>query len=264
MRLSCAISTIALLVLSCNVNAFTISSNSRTGASFQLNFGPAGKTMNGEVDTGFIATELRGAAMKLHTKSQAPKEGQVEDVKPAKPHDTTHMDYLKFLVNSQHVYRAMEEIVMMDELPELAPFVNTGLERTDALEKDIEFMCAEYELERPEVGDRGIAYAKQMHEIAEKGSEGVPEFMCHYYNHYFAHTAGGMMIGKMMSEKLLDKKTLNFYKWDGNIAQIKKDVKQSIEDLAAKWSREEKDRCVDATMAAFSGGGGLNAYLGGQ
>jgi heme oxygenase len=36
--------------------------------------------------------------------------------------------------------------------------------------------------------------------------------MCHYYNFYFAHTAGGRMIGKQMSALLLDKKTLDFYK----------------------------------------------------
>ena len=37
----------------------------------------------------------------------------------------------------------------------------------------------------------------------------------------------------------------------------------SIEDMASSWSREEKDQCVDATAAAFIGGGGINAYLSG-
>ena len=45
----------------------------------------------------FIATELRGAAMKLHTRAQAPKEGQaVEKPQPKEKYVPTHLDYLKF------------------------------------------------------------------------------------------------------------------------------------------------------------------------
>lgn len=215
--------------------------------------------------TGFIDTELRGAAMKLHTRAQSPKEGEVEDKpKPVVPYVTTHLDYLKFLVDSQHVYKAFEEIVKMEEMsPELSPFINTGLERAEPLEKDIEFMVSEYNIEKPEVGPFGESYAKHMRDIASKGKEAVPEFMCHYYNYYFAHTAGGRMIGKQMASLLLDKKTLEFYKWDGDLNEVKATVKGSIEKMAADWSREEKDMCINATMDAFRGGGGINAYLSG-
>lgn len=158
---------------------------------------------------GFIEEELRGAAMKLHTRSQAPKEGKAkEDVPPAEPYVTTHEDYLQFLVDSKHVYEAMEDVV--NEREELSMFRNTGLERTIPLEQDIVFMCNEYNLERPEVGAYGIEYANEIRRIAKEGS--IPEFMCHYYNYYMAHTAGGRMIGKQMAALLLDKKTLEFYK----------------------------------------------------
>ena len=156
---------------------------------------------------GFIDTELRAQAMKLHTRSQAPREGKAEE-KPAKPYQTTRADYLSFLVDSQHVYKALEEIVKEKE--ELAEFRDTGLERAARLETDIEFMTKEYDLTRPEVGKPGLDYADEMRRISKEGS--VPEFMCHYYNFYFAHTAGGRMIGKQMSAMLLDKKTLEFYK----------------------------------------------------
>ena len=33
--------------------------------------------------------------------------------------------------------------------------------------------------------------------------------------------------------------------------------------MAASWNDEEKRECVDATAAAFQGGGALNAYLSG-
>jgi hypothetical protein len=105
-------------------------------------------------------------------------------------------------VDSLHVYQALEEIV--NSRPELAVFRDTGMERTNALEKDIEFMVQEYGLERPEPGCPGGQYAKLLREI-----ESTPELVCHYY---FAHTAGGRMIGKQMSALLLDKLTLEFYK----------------------------------------------------
>lgn len=154
--------------------------------------------------TSFIETELRGAAMKLHTRQQAPKEGEAP-AKKMEPYTPTRADYLQFLIDSQHVYRAFEEVV--NERPELEAFRKTGLERVDPLERDITFMCNEYGLERTEVGQPGKKYAEVI-----RGIESIPEFMCHYYNYYFAHTAGGRMIGKQMSALLLDKKTLEFYK----------------------------------------------------
>lgn len=39
----------------------------------------------------------------------------------------------------------------------------------------------------------------------------LPAFVCHFYNHYFAHTAGGRMIGKKMAAMLLDGHELHFY-----------------------------------------------------
>jgi Heme oxygenase len=158
---------------------------------------------------GFIETKLRGAAMRLHTKQQAPKEGQVEVKEPREPYTPTRNDYLAFLVDSKHVYEALEEIVSNNQ-EALAVFDKTGLERTKALEADIAFMVQEYGLEEPAVGDYGKAYATLLREIAAR--KAIPEFMCHYYNFYFAHTAGGRMIGKQMSALLLEKKTLEFYK----------------------------------------------------
>lgn len=163
-------------------------------------------TSSVETDYSFIQTELRGAAMKLHTRAQSPKEGQVPDSpKPTQPYVTTHSDYLAFLVDSQEVYRAMEEVVQTHDA--LIPFRNTGMERCAALETDVCFLTQEYKLERPSVGKPGREYATHLRQIVS-----IPEFMCHFYNHYFAHTAGGRMIGKQMSALLLDKKTLEFYK----------------------------------------------------
>lgn len=209
------------------------------------------------VKVSFIDTELRGAAMKLHTRKQAPKEGEAEEKPQTEPYITTHSDYLAFLVDSQHVYAAMEEAVNTNSA--LKSFRDTGMERTSALETDIQLMVDEFDLLRPAVGQVGLEYAKEIKRMV--GENSIPELMCHYYNHYFAHTAGGRMIGKRMSALLLNKRTLEFYKWDGDISEIKERVKDSIEEMAASWNEKERQECVDATAAAFRLGGGMNSYL---
>jgi len=145
--------------------------------------------------------------MKLHTRSQAPKEGQAQE-KKMEPYIPTRDDYLKFLVDSQHIYKALEDVV--NDHDSLSVFRNNGLERVIPLETDIEYMVKEYNLQRPKVGHPGLMYAEEMRRLGSQGL--IPEFLCHYYNFYFAHTAGGRMIGKQMSALLLEKKTLEFYK----------------------------------------------------
>jgi len=40
-------------------------------------------------------------------------------------------------------------------------------------------------------------------------------------------------------------------------------VKKSIEEMAANWSQEERQECIDATRDAFQGGGEINSNLAG-
>ena len=122
---------------------------------------------------GFIETELRGQAMKLHTRSQAPREGEAPE-KKQEPYTPTRADYLKFLVDSQHIYKAFEDVV--NELDELSVFRNTGLERVAALETDIEFMVSEYKEGRPAVGKPGLDYAEEIRTLGKEKK--IPEFMC--------------------------------------------------------------------------------------
>ena len=206
-----------------------------------------------------ILQELRDVAMRLHTREQAPREGQAEaPKKPAEPYVPTQADYLQFLVDSYVVYVALEEIV--NKIDSLAPFRNCGLERTQALEKDVQYMCQRFDLQRPEAGKAGSMYAAQLKNMIKSDAD-IPVFMCHYYNFYFAHLAGGRMIGKQMSKLLLDGEALEFYKWGENVNELKDSVKGKIEELAKSWNREERDSCIDATAAAFMGGGGINGYL---
>jgi len=119
-------------------------------------------------------------------------------------------------------------------------------------------MVNEYDLIRPPVGEYGLKYAEEVRKIQKGGS--TPQFMCHYYNWYFAHTAGGIMIGKKISNLLLDGRTLDFYKWN-KLSAVKAQVKENIENMAESWTREEKDMCVNETGPAFQFGGGINYYI---
>lgn len=47
---------------------------------------------------------------------------------------------------------------------------------------------------RPTLTHRAPPHVPQLEKMAEESK--VEPFVCHFYNHYFAHTAGGLMIGK--------------------------------------------------------------------
>ena len=169
----------------------------------------------GDVDAmpSFVQTEMRAAAMALHTKDQAPREGK----QPSRPPPTrvpTVLDYAGFLRDSKEVYDAFEEAAA--GCAALEAFRETGLERGEALARDLEYLAAEHDaaVRDIEVGEPGQAYAALIRELAAGIEEGdassLPRFMCHYYNHYFAHTAGGRMIGKKMADLLIDGFTLDF------------------------------------------------------
>lgn len=87
-----------------------------------------------------------------------------------------------------------------------AKFQNTGLERSQALAEDIAWYTEQFKLPQPVIADSGpgMQYAKHLREIAANDPQ---DFVCHFYNYYFAHTAGGRMIGKSVSRHVADIQT---------------------------------------------------------
>lgn len=73
-------------------------------------------------------------------------------------------------------------------------FRKTGLERSEALSRDLEWF-SQQNIVVPEPSNPGIAYMNYLEELAEKSP---PLFLCHFYNIYFAHIAGGQVIGKQV------------------------------------------------------------------
>lgn len=78
-----------------------------------------------------------------------------------------------------------------------AVFKKTGLERAEKLVKDLEWF-KEQGYEIPEPMTPGITYSEYLKVLAEKDPEA---FICHFYNIYFAHSAGGQMIGTKVKKK---------------------------------------------------------------
>ncbi|KAJ7956697.1 Heme oxygenase 1 [Quillaja saponaria] len=198
---------------------------------------------------GFVE-EMRFVAMKLHTRDQD-KEGEKEVKEPQEvpvaKWEPTVDGYLRFLVDSKLIYDTLEGIVEKAPFSSYAEFRNTGLERSVKLAKDLEWF-KEQGYTIPEPSSPGVTYAQYLKELSEKDSQA---FLCHFYNIYFAHTAGGRMIGKKVAEKILNKKELEFYKWDGDLSQLLQSVREKLNKVAKSWTREEKDHCLEETEKSF-------------
>ncbi|XP_044463059.1 heme oxygenase 1, chloroplastic-like isoform X2 [Mangifera indica] len=238
---------------------------------------------------GFVE-EMRFVAMKLHTREQA-KEGQKQvkepEERPLTKWKPSVDGYLRFLVDSKLVYDTLEGIIQEAPIPIWsmvkkekdflflvhcrsflkkllcfsstpatwengdAEFRNTGLERSEKLAKDLEcFKEQGYTI--PEPSSCGITYAQYLKELSEKDPQA---FICHFYNVYFAHSAGGRMIGKKVAEKILDNKELEFYKWDGELSQLLQNVRDKLNKVAESWTREQKNHCLDETEKSFKHSG---------
>ncbi|GMH40141.1 hypothetical protein BSKO_08045 [Bryopsis sp. KO-2023] len=210
-------------------------------------------------NTGFIA-EMRERSMKLHTKDQS-KEGEQENkAQPFTQWEFSREGFMKFLVESRLVYNTIEEIVNTND--EFAAFRNSGLERSAALDKDIALVEAEYGVTAPEpaADGPGNTYSKLFVELA---TSSPPKFICHYYNVYLAHTAGGRMIGKKATDKVLEGRfnELAFYKYESNVKSLVKNFKLTVNEVSKDWSREQKDECLEETPKSFQSSGMLVRLL---
>jgi len=205
----------------------------------------------------FVQDELRAYAMKLHTRDQAPREGQQKAEVPFTKWEVKRDDYLHFLVDSLKVYETFEKIV--DKDARYSKLKNTGLERTNELRADIKWMLeTDTSLHLPQCGKNGQLYSDELEKLA---STNLPKFICHYYNHYFAHTAGGRMIGKKMSDMLWNGQSLKFYEWEGDVRKLLDDVRVSIDEIATEWNDDQRKDCLEETMATFKFGGSLMSYM---
>ncbi|KAK4265197.1 hypothetical protein QN277_026280 [Acacia crassicarpa] len=175
---------------------------------------------------GFVE-EMKSATMKLHTKEQA-KEGEKRATQPEERSvakwEPTVEGFLRFLVDSKLVFDTLDKIVDNAAFPAYAEFRNTGLERSVSLAKDLECF-REQGHTIPEPSSPGLTYSQYLLELSAKDPQA---FICHFYNIYFGHSAGGRMIGKKVAGKILNNKVLEFYKWEGQLSQLLQNVRDKL------------------------------------
>ena len=162
------------------------------------------------VGKSFVHDEMRPSAIKFHSRDQT-SQGQQPAQVPFTQWSPTKADYLHYLVDSLAVYGELEPAVAnhMDLRSIRVP----GLERANALRADIQWMCRfDPKLKVPAVGTPGLAYTAYIKKLLEVND--VPGLVCHYYNTYFALSAGGLRIGQHLANKLLGGKKLQFYTFD--------------------------------------------------
>ena len=197
-------------------------------------------------------------AMKLHTLRCRRRRRGAEETRArvARPSGRRPAEgYLKYLVESRAVYEAMEAIVASGASPIYAAFVDTGLERTEALSADIAwFTWASAGSSRAPADGPGAEYAAFLRDLAESSP---PEFICHFWASAHRSRRAGAS-GRKVSEMILDGKELAFYKWGGRGLETSlADVKEKLNQAAEGWSREEKDACLEETSKSFQLSGKL-------
>ena len=119
---------------------------------------------NTKKEYSFVNEDLRTYAMRFHTKDQAPREGQQKAETPFTAWEPTRLNYVQFLVDSLLVYETLESLA--HEIPALAPFTATGLERAAALKEDLDWMVKfDPTMVVPECGPNGIKYSSFLKKV---------------------------------------------------------------------------------------------------
>nr|GLL18230.1 probable inactive heme oxygenase 2, chloroplastic [Ipomoea trifida] len=155
--------------------------------------------------------------------------------------------FLKYLVDTKLVFGTIERIVDESSDVSYAYFRKTGLERADCISKDLEWFSQQGNV-IPEPSNPGGDYSKYLEELAETNP---PLFLCHFYNIYFSHIAGGQVIAKKVSEKLLEGRVLEIYTWEGDPEKQLQGVREKLNMLSEHWSRKEKNKCLRDIPKAF-------------
>lgn len=155
--------------------------------------------------------------------------------------------FVKYLVDSKLVFDTVERMVDESSDVAYAYFTKTGLERSEGLSKDLEWF-SQQNVEMPEPSNAGISYSKYLEELAEKSA---PLFLSHFYNIYFSHIAGGQLIVNQVSQKILEGRHLEFCRWEGDVHESLKGVREKLNMLGEHWSRDEKNKCLREATKSF-------------
>ncbi|KAL0696055.1 hypothetical protein Bca4012_063235 [Brassica carinata] len=197
----------------------------------------------------FVAMRLRNVnGKKADPANDKEQEEEDDDELEGETWSPSKEGFLNFLVDSKLVFDTIERIVDESEDVSYAYFRRTGLERCESLERDLEWFRTTHDLAIPEPSQVGVSYAKYLEEEAK---ENAALFLSHFYSIYFSHIAGGQVIVRRVSEKLLEGKELEFVGWEGDAQDLLKGVREKLNVLGEHWTRDEKNKCLKETAKAF-------------
>ncbi|KAK4490359.1 hypothetical protein RD792_001035, partial [Penstemon davidsonii] len=181
----------------------------------------------------FVAMKLRNSGKGRNKKNFEENEDDLEvkeEEEEDKNGDTWQPSvegFLKYMVDSELVFSTVERIVDESSDVSYVYFRKTGLERSECFSRDLEWFREQGHV-IPEPSSPGVTYAQYLKELAEKSP---PLFLCHFYNIYFSHIAGGQVIAKQVSKKLLEGRELEFYRWEGDAEDLLRGVRQNLNAL---------------------------------
>ncbi|KAK4434454.1 putative inactive heme oxygenase 2, chloroplastic [Sesamum alatum] len=200
-----------------------------------------------------ITEEMRFVAMKLRNSGKAKRKiilllmDNSDENNDGETWQPSMEGFLKYLVDSELVFSTVERIVDESTDVSYVYFRKTGLERSDCISRDLKWLGEQGNV-IPEPSSPGITYVQYLKELAEKSP---PLFLCHFYNIYFSHIAGGQVIAKQVTRKLLEGRELEFYRWEGDAEELLRGVREKLNALGEHWSRDEKNKCLREATKAF-------------
>ncbi|KAI3686763.1 hypothetical protein L1987_80450 [Smallanthus sonchifolius] len=219
-----------------------------------------GETQGITEEMRFVAMKLREKKLKVKTEKSDDSDGNSDRETDGSGDDglddensddqtwEPELDgFLRYLVDSKFVFNMIERMVDESQDVSFAYFRNTGLERSESFSKDIEWL-SQQNISIPEPLFTSKKYVKYLEEVA---AQSPPLFFCHLYNIYFSHIAGGQVIARKVSEKLLEGRELEICKWPGDPEELLKGMRDKLNALAQHWSRDEKNKCLKETSKCF-------------
>jgi heme oxygenase len=165
----------------------------------------------------------------------------------------TREDYIALVVEHYFMYEAIEKVAAdLAENPTVAPFLNDGLIRMPALERDLEFLLGADWRAQITPQPATVAYADRIREI---GAEGwAAGFIAHHYTRYLGDLSGGQMIARRVSTQHgFDGPGAEFYDFQslGDLSVFKTNYRAALDALGESLSDEERARAIDEVRAAY-------------
>ena len=214
----------------------------------------------------FVNDVLKIKSLNLHHDSLKQKSLQLRKEKKAPPFSNiTARKYFQYLVNCEYIYTIIESKLSQYDSDSssssssrsrrLLMFQDTRMERSEALKKDLIFLRETFDF-LPEdnlVDPKVLEYGNYLMLLVEDDTK-FPQFLCHYYNLYFAHTAGGMMIGNIAQRKFQFNQRLQFYMYENNkMNEYKTKLRHKIDHfISSHWNEAQKNACANETLCAFT------------